>query len=178
MEAIIELIFKKALAEPHYCETYADIVFGLRSAFPEFQSSGDGKPMTFKSSVLSICQHEFEELLRAPGPSEDEQARLDPEQLECQRQERRKRMRANMRFIGHLFLRQLLSARVIGSVLCELTLVERPDTLPEEHAIECACELLNATGFTLESLPAGHAALAAVCGRLQALSHAKAGPGW
>jgi len=59
-------------------------------------------------------------------------------------------------------------------VLCELTLVERPDTLPEEHAIECACELLNATGFTLESLPAGHAALAAVCGRLQALSHAKA----
>merc|ERR1740121_3480028 len=38
MEAVIELIFKKALAEPHYCETYADIVFGLKSAFPEFQS--------------------------------------------------------------------------------------------------------------------------------------------
>lgn len=30
------------------------------------------------------------------------------------------RMRANMKFIGHLFLRQLLSAKVIGSVICAL----------------------------------------------------------
>jgi len=173
MEVVIELIFKKALAEPHYCETYADIVFGLKSAFPEFQNPGGSKPMTFKSSVLNICQHEFEELLAAPEPSEDERAKLDPEELDHERQERKKRMRANMRFIGHLFLRQLLSAKVIGSVLCELTLVEQPDILPEEHAIECACELLNAIGFTLESLPAGRAALSAVCGRMHALRYAK-----
>jgi hypothetical protein len=172
-EAVIDLIFKKALAEPHYCETYADIVFGLKFAFPEFQSPCGNKPMTFKSSVLNICQREFEELLAAPEPSEDERAKLDPEELEHRRQERRKRMRANMRFIGHLFLRQLLSVKVIGSVLVELTLVEQPDTLLEEHAIECACELLNAVGFTLESLPAGRAALAAVCARMRALRHAK-----
>lgn len=30
------------------------------------------------------------------------------------------RMRGNMKFIGHLFLRQLLSAKVIGSVICTL----------------------------------------------------------
>ncbi|CAK0861618.1 unnamed protein product [Prorocentrum cordatum] len=42
-----------------------------------------------------------------------------------------------------------------------------------EHAIECACELLNAIGFTLESLPAGRAALSAVCGRMHALRYAK-----
>jgi len=31
------------------------------------------------------------------------------------------------------------------------TLVEGTDALPEEHAVECACELLNAVGFTLDS---------------------------
>merc|ERR1719356_620691 len=128
--------------------------------------------MTFKSSVIKVCQHEFEELLAAPELSEDEGAKLDPEELEYERQERRKRMRAKMRFIGHLFLRQLLSAKVIGSMLCKLTLVEQPDILPEEHAIECACELLKAIGSTLESLPAGRAVLAAVCGRMQALRYA------
>jgi hypothetical protein len=173
MEAVIELIFKKALAEPHYCETYADIVFGLKSAFPEFQSPGGSEPTTFRSSVLNVCQHVFEELLAAPEPSEDERAKLDPEELDHERQERRKRMRAKMRFIGHLFLRQLLSAKVVGPWLCKLTRVEQPDILPEEHAIECACELLNAIGFTLESLPAGRAALAAVCGRMHALRYAK-----
>lgn len=126
-------------------------------------------------------------------------------------------MRGNMKFIGHLFLRQLLSAKVIGSVICclamfqraiyvgqdplkrrgflpkvfflkknrvldvmatnhwkfissfhpslvetqksshlhpspspppqgELVLCEQVDDLPEEHALECACELLLAIG--------------------------------
>ena len=29
-QAIIELMFKKAVTEPHYCETYADMVFNLK----------------------------------------------------------------------------------------------------------------------------------------------------
>jgi hypothetical protein len=173
LEQVIELIFKKALAEPHYCETYADLVFGLKSTFPEFPSVDGSKPTTFKSSVLNICQSEFEELLASPEPSEEERKELEPEELEFRRSQRKNRMRANMRFIGHLFLRQLLSAKVIGSVLCELTLVEQADIVPEEHAIECACELLNAIGFTLESMPAGRAALAAVCKRMIELKAAK-----
>jgi len=64
LEVIIELIFKKALAEPHYCETYADLVFGLKSVFPEFPSHDGGKPIAFRSSVLNICQHEFEEMMQ------------------------------------------------------------------------------------------------------------------
>ncbi|CAK0892788.1 unnamed protein product, partial [Prorocentrum cordatum] len=49
MESIIGLIFKKALAEPHYCETYADLVFTLRSTFPEFPSLDGSKPISFKA---------------------------------------------------------------------------------------------------------------------------------
>jgi len=166
LETIIELIFKKALAEPHYCETYADMVFGLKSVFPEFPSPDSGKPITFKSSVLNICQNEFEELLTIIKPSTDDEAPCDKEEAEFRRATLAGRMRANMKFIGHLFLRRLLSAKVIGSILCELVLCEFSDHLPEDHALECACELLIAVGYTLESMPAGAHAVQQVCSRL------------
>ncbi|CAE8733580.1 unnamed protein product, partial [Polarella glacialis] len=37
LEIVIRIIFQKALAEPHYCETYADMVFALRTRYPEFR---------------------------------------------------------------------------------------------------------------------------------------------
>jgi len=165
LETIIELIYKKALAEPHYCETYADMVFGLRSVFPEFTSVDSGKPITFKSSVLNICQNEFEELLTIIKPSGDEETQTKAE-FELKRATMAGRMRANMKFIGHLFLRKLLSAKVIGSVLCELVLCHFVDYLPEENAIECAVELLIAVGYTLETMPSGENSVKQVCSRL------------
>jgi hypothetical protein len=170
LEIIIELIFKKALSEPHYSETYADLVFGLRSTFPEFPARDGRKMVSFKSSVLHICQAEFEELLSSPEPSDHEVANRPGEDFESMCQDRRARMRANMRFVGHLFLRQLLSAKVIGGIISELTLCDiDEDVAPQENAIECACELLNSVGFTLEAMPAGQVALPAIFERLRAL---------
>merc|ERR1719436_852342 len=150
LEIIIELIFKKALAEPHYCQTYADLVFALKSVFPEFPSPDGGKPITFKSSVLNICQNEFEELITNVEPTDGEKARFSGEDLDICRKKRKARILANMKFIGHLFLRQLLSAKVVGSVMQELTLCDKGDSLPKEHVIECATELLLSIGYTLE----------------------------
>ncbi|CAE8644321.1 unnamed protein product [Polarella glacialis] len=179
LEAIIELIFKKALMEPHYCQTYADLVFSLKSVYPEFPArEGDGgKPVTFRGLVLNVCQSEFEELLASADLSDEEKAKCDEAELEVLRKRRKERMRANMKFIGHLFLRQLLSAKVIGSVICELVLCEAVDQLPEEHALECACELLLAIGHTLESMPPGQMALKQACGRLLELQGRKSATG-
>ena len=41
---------------------------------------------------------------------------------------RQDRMRGNMKFIGHLFLRQLLSAKVIGSVICASAIGRKVDS--------------------------------------------------
>jgi len=167
LEIVIELIFKKAITEPHYCETYADLVFSLKAAFPEFQAPDGGKPITFKSSVLNICQNEFEELI---ATFDANQADEDPEEI---RKRRRDRLCANMKFIGHLFLRQLLSAKVVGCVSRELVLCDAASgSMPEEHALECACELLMAIGFTLEAHPSGSAVLREVFSRIQALQSA------
>eukprot|EP00913_Durusdinium_trenchii_P035933 g33621.t1 len=158
LEAIIELIFKKAVTEPHYSETYADLVFSLKSVFPDFPDAEGGKPVTFRSLVLNICQNEFEELLAAsdtwrPGtPGEEHHAKR-----------RKDRMCANMKFVGHLYLRQLLSTKVVGSIICEL----EDEVSPEEHALECACELLLTAGYTMDTTPAGQTALEMACTKLK-----------
>ncbi|CAK9023275.1 Eukaryotic translation initiation factor 4G (eIF-4G) (eIF4G) (Eukaryotic initiation factor 4F subunit p220) (eIF-4F p220 subunit) [Durusdinium trenchii] len=155
LEAIIELMFKKArhlmcattcrtmtasmvglqaVTEPHYCETYADMIFNLKAVYPSFPSPDGGKPITFKGLVLNICQNEFEELLSSNDLTEEEKEKLDQEEIDFLRKKRKDRMRGNMKFIGHLFLRQLLSAKVIGSVICELVLCEQVEDLPEDSS--------------------------------------------
>ncbi|CAE7558677.1 Eif4g3 [Symbiodinium pilosum] len=173
LEAIIELIFRKAVTEPHYCETYADLVFSLKSVYPDFPSPDGGKPVTFRSLVLNICQNEFEELLASSDLTEEEKANCDAEEKAHLIKEKKDRMCANMKFIGHLFLRQLLSTKVVGSVICELVCFEDDAALPDEHALECACELLLTAGYTMESLPAGEIALRLACDRLKDLKTRK-----
>lgn len=167
LELIISLVFSKAVAEPHYCETYADLAFGLKGAFPEFPSKEEGgRPVTLKSALLDICQREFEAIPTMFAANNDESEQLDPEEIEFRRKKAKNRVLANMKLIGHLFLRQLLSAKVIAAVIQELTLCDRADEVPQEHIIECACELLTSIGYTLESMPIGARALEQVCGRL------------
>jgi len=170
LEVIIKLIFRKALAEPHYCETYADLIFSLRSAFPEFPSV-DGKNITFTSSILNICQNEFETLPCLFEETAEDGEKHGNGEIDFAHKQRKDRMLANMKLLGHIFLRQLLPARVISSVIQELVLGngDEENHRPEEHSIECACELLMSTGHTLESVASGRLSIQLVCGRLTEL---------
>lgn len=171
LQEVISIIFHKALSEPHYCATYADLVFQIKSAFPEFPGADGGKPQTFKTLLLNVCQVEFESLPTSLEPSSEEKEQCDAEELEYRRKKTKDRLLANMKLIGHLFLRQMLSPRVIGAVIEELTLChgETVDRVPADHCVECAVELLLSIGHTLEALPVGKAAITSVCGRLMDL---------
>jgi len=71
-------------------------------------------------------------------------------------------------------LRQLLTAKIIASIVQDLTgCNSEADAVPEEHVIECICELLTSIGYTLDSMPAGSAPLSLVCGRLLELKQCK-----
>merc|ERR1719329_549875 len=161
LELLISLIFEKALAEPHYCETYADMTFSLKDWMPEFHSEALGKAVTFRAALINACQHEFESLSSTLA--------LDAEEVDLQRKKRKDRVLANMKFIGQLFLREMLSAKIIGSVIQDLALCHQPEEVPEEPMVECICELLTNIGYTLELSPIGANALAAVCLRLKDL---------
>mmetsp|Transcript_15959 Transcript_15959/g.44153 ORF Transcript_15959/g.44153 Transcript_15959/m.44153 type:complete len:447 (+) Transcript_15959:2-1342(+) len=173
LEILVDLIFNKALAEPHYCETYADLAFGLTAVLPEFsRPAGQGGPaVTLRSVLLGACQREFENLLAA---MDEQTSDMDPEEIDALRKSRRDRLRANTRLIGALFLRKLLATKVVGRLCCELTNCSS-DQPPEEHAVECVCELLNSVGLTLESHPAGAEVIEQVCQRLKSLKDQKHG---
>lgn len=84
-------------------------------------------------------------------------------------------MLANMKFIGNLFLRQLLAVKVIGQVVHDLVGIKDGNTLPEEHMIECVCELLQAIGFTLDETPQGESLMNSFAARLKDISNFRVG---
>jgi len=178
LELVINLIIKKAYSEPHYCETYADLVFKLKRFMPEFPNpDGEGKPVSFKSTLLNCCQNEFDAMVTSPPDQpQEEWEGLDQEEVDFRKQQRKARTLANMKFIGHLFLRGLLTPKIISQVIQDLAMCDAGDTLPGEHVVECICELLNSIGYTLENMegmPAGKKALTQVCGRLKDLKGRK-----
>jgi len=165
LEFVIKIIFGKALAEPHYCETYADMVFALRSRYPEFPPEREGeRPQTFTRVLLNTCQEEFETLPTSFDPSEEEKGKYSADDLQLEMKKRKDKILANMKFIGNLFLRQLLAVKVIGQVVHDLVGIK--ESSPEEHMIECVCELLQAIGYTMDQSSAGKVLMSQFAARL------------
>jgi len=178
LQQVVGLVFQKAVSEPHYCQTYADLILALRSAYPKFPATDGGRPITFRSSLIDVCQEEFEALPVTLKPPQEAGEERDAEELELCRGKRKCRMLANMRLIGHLFLRQLLPAKVIVHVLEELIFRSREESkVPMEHAVECACELLAATGHAIEALAEGKRVVVRACGRLRELKDSQTAQG-
>jgi len=168
LDFVIRIIFGKALAEPHYCETYADMVHALRSRYPEFPPEREGeKPQSFTRVLLNTCQEEFESLPQTFEATEDEKARFAADDLAIEMKKRKDKILANMKFIGNLFLRNLLAVKVIGQVVHDLVGIKEKN--PEEHMIECVCELLQAIGHTLDGTPNGKVLMHQFAARLMDL---------
>lgn len=168
LEFVISIIFQKALCEPHYCETYADMIYSLRSRYPEFPPENEGdKPITFTRVLLNTCQNEFETIPTTLEPTEEERASHNEDELVILEKKKKDKVLANMKFIGHLFLRQLLAVKVIGQVVHDLIGIK--EQLPEEHMIECVCELLQTIGFTLEGTQHGKLLMSQFAARLMDL---------
>jgi len=165
LDAVIRIIFGKALTEPHYCETYADMVQSLRTRYPEFPPENEGdKPQTFTRVLLNTCQEEFESLPQTFEPTEEERLKYSPDDLNLEMKKRKDKILANMKLIGNLFLRHLLAVRVIGQVVHDLIGIKERN--PEEHMIECVCELLQAIGYTLDSTQSERALMTQFSARL------------
>jgi len=165
---VIGLVTKKAVAEPQYADTYADLVCSLVSKIPAFPSASGGRPVTLKSALLNIVQSEYNSI-----PATMDGRQMGPEWLQ-----QKARFIAIMHFIGKLFLRRLLPAKIIVAILEERLGRRRSSgPPPEEHVVECVCELLLAIGQALESMPVGGDALSRVCEWLRELAGQSRGDG-
>jgi len=162
------------LAEPHYCETYAALVCKLKGAMPEFPNPDGGKPVSFKSTLLNVCQEEFEGISRdSLELNEAEKEDKDKEELEFLKAKKKARCLANIKFIGELFLTKLLTAAIVRQVLQDLVMCNDASVNPPEHVLECICTLLTHIGYTLDSSPVGQQCIKQICGRLLDLKQRK-----
>jgi hypothetical protein len=178
LEGVIKIIFQKALKEQHYVATYADMVFALKSRYPDFPGEAEGeKPITFTRVLLNTCQNEFENLPTSFEATAEEIATYPEDDLRLMMKFRKDKMLANMKFIGNLFLRQLLAVKVIGQVVHDLVGIRETTAgmtvLPEEHMIECVCELLQAIGYTLDATTHGKMLMQQFSHRLTDLKSSK-----
>merc|ERR1719221_2222707 len=149
LKLVVKIILERACAEPHRRETFADIVLALSIKYPEFSAEREGeKAQKFKDLLVNICLTEFESLSASFEPIPQEKANMQDDDM-FEIKTKKDRMFANMKkFIGDLFLKELLPLQVIGRVVYEL--IGMKVTLPEDHKIECVCELLEAIGHGLE----------------------------
>merc|ERR1719188_1447122 len=80
-----------------------------------------------------------------------------------------------MKFIGHLFLRELLSLRVMQDIASDLLCPGEACRQADEHRVECFCCLLQTIGYTVEQRCGGPELLSQLNARLADLQR-KVGP--
>ncbi|XP_024982424.1 eukaryotic translation initiation factor 4G isoform X2 [Cynara cardunculus var. scolymus] len=145
LSGVINQIFDKALMEPTFCEMYANFCSRLAVELPDF--SEDNEKITFKRLLLNKCQEEFER-----GEREEEEANRTEEegevkQTEEEREEKRikarRRMLGNIRLIGELFKKKMLTERIMHE--CIKKLLGQYQN-PDEEDIEALCKLMSTIG--------------------------------
>merc|ERR1740121_998596 len=91
---------------------------------------------------------------------------MDVKSLHRLKKQKMDRIVANMKFIGHLFLRQLIVVKVLSTVIHELMSYKES---PEEHEIECVCVLLQTVGHELDDKEHGRMLMVQYAARLMDL---------
>lgn len=139
--------------------------------------------ISFAEAVLECCQRAFDGLFgeggrlsvavidgTASGAAEEADAAEDEEQNELQTS--RRRARAHVRFIGHLYGEQVVGGDCLQGCLGRLLVGVRQagfgdQPWPPVTWLECACDLLQAAGSALFSSPVGRVVLRGALHRLE-----------
>lgn len=149
LNGVISQIFDKALTEPTFCEMYSNFCYELSLVLPELTE--DDEKITFKRLLLNKCQEEFErgerEEEEANKADTGNEAKLSAEEREQIRVKVRRRMLGNIRLIGELYKRRMLTERIMHECIKKL-LVQYPNTAEED--IESLCKLMSTIGEMID----------------------------
>eukprot|EP00123_Amoebidium_parasiticum_P015127 comp22798_c0_seq2/m.35745 comp22798_c0_seq2/g.35745 ORF comp22798_c0_seq2/g.35745 comp22798_c0_seq2/m.35745 type:complete len:1210 (-) comp22798_c0_seq2:692-4321(-) len=157
MEGCIVLVFDKALDEPGFASMYADLckrLSTLEVKVPETPGQSDAekkkKEYNFRRLLLNKCQVEFEK--ERDIPPRQEGVAAEDEDIKVVRA--RLRMFGNIKFIGELFKRHMLTEKIMHECVKQLLSADKragnDKKLPSEEAIECLTKLLSTVGKMLD----------------------------
>ncbi|CAN0921747.1 Eukaryotic translation initiation factor 4G [Linum grandiflorum] len=149
LTGVISQIFDKALMEPTFCEMYANFCYHLAGDLPDFTE--DNEKITFKRLLLNKCQEEFErgerEQEEADKADEEGETKLSPEAREEKRVNARRRMLGNIRLIGELYKKKMLTERIMHE--CIKKLLGQYQN-PDEEDVEALCKLMSTIGVMID----------------------------
>ncbi|XP_042059861.1 eukaryotic translation initiation factor 4G-like isoform X1 [Salvia splendens] len=149
LSGVISQIFDKALMEPTFCEMYANFCFHLAAELPDL--SVDNEKITFKRLLLNKCQEEFErgerEEEEANKVEEEGEVKQTAEEREEKRLRARRRMLGNIRLIGELYKKRMLTERIMHECINKL-LGQYQN--PDEENIEALCKLMSTIGGMID----------------------------
>ncbi|GJN26848.1 hypothetical protein PR202_gb14809 [Eleusine coracana subsp. coracana] len=142
-----KLIFDKALMEPTFCEMYASFCFRLAGDLPNFVK--DDEKITFKGLLLNKCQEEFETGEREQAEAEESEGGMKQSEgvREDKRIRARRRMLGNIRLIGELYKKKMLTERIMHECIHKL-LGEYHN--PDEEDLESLCKLMSTIGEMID----------------------------
>jgi len=177
LSIMVRLVVKKTFAEPPHCETYADLVYKLSIVLSPVPPQNEGeKPETVKSTLLNLCQDEFESMPRTDTELKEAVPEKDRGNLEGYDNllgKQKARMKAKMKLLGQLFLRRLFTTMAIGTIVMGLLATPDESQGPAEHIVKCTCEFIMGMGQALEQHPLGKIQLRDVIGCLTDLTSRK-----
>eukprot|EP00933_Yihiella_yeosuensis_P000349 TRINITY_DN10052_c0_g2_i1.p1 TRINITY_DN10052_c0_g2~~TRINITY_DN10052_c0_g2_i1.p1 ORF type:complete len:753 (-),score=233.86 TRINITY_DN10052_c0_g2_i1:391-2649(-) len=140
VKILIQELFEKAITQHHFIDMYADLCVLLNQHFSYMCLNTDDPKFSFKRSLLEACQMSFERHLAPPAGLGE----MDPEER-CIAETRYKLcMIGNIRFIGAILTRKMLSSQVMVGIIEELL------GNPTPEALECLAALLTVIGGTFD----------------------------
>lgn len=149
LSGVISQIFDKALMEPTFCEMYANFCHHLAAELPDL--SVDNEKITFKRLLLNKCQEEFErgerEEEEANKVEEEGEVKQTAEEREEKRLKARRRMLGNIRLIGELYKKKMLTERIMHE--CIKKLLGQYQN-PDEENVEALCKLMSTIGEMID----------------------------
>ncbi|XP_076888764.1 eukaryotic translation initiation factor 4G-like [Bidens hawaiensis] len=155
LSGVIGQIFDKALMEPTFVEMYANFCSRLAVELPGFGE--DNEKITFKRLLLNKCQEEFErgerEEEEANRTEEEGEIKQSEEEREEKRVKARRRMLGNIRLIGELYKKRMLTERIMHECIKKL-LGFNQNTTPDEENIEALCKLMSTIGEMIDHMKA------------------------
>eukprot|EP00730_Choanoeca_flexa_P005711 TRINITY_DN12005_c0_g2_i2.p1 TRINITY_DN12005_c0_g2~~TRINITY_DN12005_c0_g2_i2.p1 ORF type:complete len:1094 (+),score=387.11 TRINITY_DN12005_c0_g2_i2:75-3356(+) len=165
----VERIFQKAIDEPFFSKMYAQLCTKCSMA----TLKGKKEPILpkFRPLLLKACQQKFQqdnqdaaktkefeerqareasEVAKGDGTTnKDHLSKQDIEDEKLRVAKARRRTLGNIKFIGELFLCNMVSANVIVNSCIEPLLKSKAD---DEDSLECLCKLMETTGAKLEGV--------------------------
>jgi translation initiation factor 4G len=169
LTGVVSQIFDRTLMEPIYCEMYVNFCCHLAGELPDFNE--DNEKVTFKRVLLKKCQEEFErgerEQEEANKVDEEGEIKQTAEEREEKRVKARRRMLGNIRLIGELYKKKMLTERIMHACIQKL-LGQYED--PDEEDLEALCKLMSTIGEMIDHQKAKEN-MDAYFGRMKTLSN-------